>query len=45
MKVGPFTAPSTIIQRNAPRLVTAVIRLSFIRVWQTRTTGVRPRGA
>ena len=44
-QVGAFTAPSTIIQRSSPRLVTAEIRLSPARLWQTRTSGVRPRGA
>src|SRR3712207_8093799 len=36
MKAGAFTAPSTIIQRGSPRLVTAEIRLSPARLWQTR---------
>ena len=37
--------PLEIIQRTSPLLVTAAIRLSPARLWQTRTTGVRPRGA
>ena len=45
MSVGALTAPSTTIQRNSPRLATAEIRLSPARLRQTRTNGVRPRGA
>ena len=45
MSVGALTAPSTTIQRNSPRLVTAEIKLTPARLWQTRTSGVRPRGA
>src|SRR5215217_2846523 len=45
MNLKALTAPSTTIQRNSPLLVTAEIRLSLARRWQTRTTGVRPRGA
>ena len=42
---GALTAASSTIQRSSPLLVTAEIRPSPDRVWLTRTSGVRPRGA
>ena len=45
MKVGALTAPSATIQPSSPLLATAETRLRLARLWQTRTSGVRPRGA
>jgi hypothetical protein len=42
---GALIAPSSTIQRSSPLLVTAEIRPRLARLWLTRTSGVRPRGA